>query len=56
LRFAVGREQMVERLAGHKVATEVVMLPNTPHSFWLFDPWVEPTVTAMAAFLARHLK
>jgi hypothetical protein len=36
------------------VDTQVVVLPDTPHSFWLFDPWLQPTVDATVAFLNRH--
>ncbi len=54
-RFAAGREAMVEKMAAHGVASQVLLLPGTPHSFWLFDPWLEPTVTAMASFLAEHM-
>lgn len=50
-RFAVGREEMVEKLNAAGVASRVVLLPETPHSFWLFDPWLAPTVEATAAFL-----
>lgn len=54
-RFSVGREAMAARLAAHGVHAETVNLPGTPHSFWLFDPWVMPTVDAMTAFLERVL-
>ncbi|HEX8615213.1 MAG TPA: alpha/beta hydrolase [Telluria sp.] len=54
-RFAVGRDQMVDKLTAAGVATEVVMLPDSPHSFWLFEPWIDPTADAMAAFLRIHL-
>lgn len=50
-RFSVGREAMVERLAANGVRSSVVVLPGTPHSFWLFDPWLAPTVDAIDAFL-----
>ncbi len=50
-RFAVGREDMIARMTPLGVISRVVMLPDTPHSFWLFDPWLEPTVSAMADFL-----
>ncbi len=50
-RFAVGREAMVARLDAAGVVSRVVMLPDTPHSFWLFDPWLQPTVDAMLDFL-----
>lgn len=52
-RFSIGREQLAERLAQHGIASEHVHLPGTPHSFWLFDPWLAPTVDAMERFLHR---
>lgn len=55
-RFSVGRDEMAAKLRGHGVDTQTVLLPDTPHSFWLFDPWLAPTLGAMDAFLARHLK
>jgi len=54
-RFSVGREAMAAKLASYGIASDTVPLPGTPHSFWLFDPWVEPTVEAMDAFLRRTL-
>lgn len=52
-RFSVGREAMTAKLTANGVAAETVALPGTPHSFWMFDPWVTPTVDAMTAFLGR---
>lgn len=54
-RFSVGREEMLDRLTDHGVASSVLVLPGTPHSFWLFDPWLTPTVDAMDEFLKQHL-
>ncbi|MGW8394294.1 family 43 glycosylhydrolase [Pseudoduganella sp. HUAS MS19] len=54
-RFSVGREALVERLGRYKIPAEHVHLPGTPHSFWLFDPWLAPTADAMQAFLERTL-
>ena len=54
-RFSVGREALTGRLAQFKIPAEHVNLPGTPHSFWLFDPWLAPTVDAMQAFLSRTL-
>lgn len=54
-RFSVGREEMVEKLKAQGVATQTVLLPDTPHSFWLMDPWLEPTVEATVAFLRAHM-
>ena len=55
-RFSVGREAMLEKMQGYGIPGKVVMLPDTPHSFWLDERWLEPTVAAMDVFLAEHLK
>jgi len=54
-RFSVGREAMSAKLASYGIHSETVALPDTPHSFWLFDPWLAPTVEAMDGFLKRTL-
>ncbi|MEO7579475.1 MAG: alpha/beta hydrolase [Massilia sp.] len=53
-RFAVGREAMVEKLTAAGVNSRVLLLPDTPHSFWLFDPWLDPTVNATVDFLDQR--
>lgn len=53
-RFSVGRDEMIAKLTPLGVDTHVVLLPNTPHSFWMFDPWLEPTVNATVQFLNRE--
>jgi acetyl esterase/lipase len=55
-RFSAGREEMMARMAQAGVASEKVLLPDTPHSFWLFDPWLQPTVDASVDFLRRQLR
>ena len=54
-RFAVGREAMIEKMKAQGVAAQTVLLPDTPHSFWLFDPWLAPTVEATVAFLRTRM-
>ncbi|MFL6675226.1 MAG: alpha/beta fold hydrolase [Massilia sp.] len=53
-RFSVGRAQMLEKMNAAGVASRVVVLPDTPHSFWLFDPWLAPTVDATVSFLDQQ--
>lgn len=53
-RFSLGREEMMQKMTALGITTGVVLLPDTPHSFWLFDPWLEPTVNAMSEFLGRE--
>lgn len=55
-RFSVGRDEMVGKLQAAGVATRTVILADTPHSFWLFDPWLAPTVTATVDFLNTQLR
>jgi pectinesterase len=52
-RFSLGREEMGAKLQALGVASQVVPVPDTPHSFWLFDPWLAPTEEATDAFLRR---
>lgn len=51
-RYSLGRDEMVEKLNALGTANQTVLLPDTPHSFWLFDPWLGTTVEAMTVFLA----
>jgi acetyl esterase/lipase len=55
-RFAVGREEMIVKLDAAGVPSRVVLLPETPHSFWLFDPWLGPTVEATVRFLDENVR
>ncbi|WP_235922896.1 alpha/beta hydrolase [Rugamonas aquatica] len=54
-RFSAGREEMAARMAQAGVASSTLVLPDTPHSFWLFDPWLQPAVDAVVAFLNRQM-
>jgi acetyl esterase/lipase len=54
-RFSAGREDMMARMAQVGVASDKLILPDTPHSFWLFDPWLQPTVDAAVAFLQQQM-
>ena len=55
-RFHAGREPYLERLSAAGVASEVMTHGDSPHPFWLFQPWFEPTAERVAAFLQQHLK
>lgn len=55
-RFSAGREEMMAEMTQAGVASEKLLLPDAPHSFWLFDPWLQPTVDASVAFLRQHLR
>ncbi|MCP8898257.1 alpha/beta hydrolase [Gilvimarinus xylanilyticus] len=53
-RFYVGRDEMIRRLNQHGIPSKVVTFSNTPHSFWLFDPWMQPAASAIAAFIKEQ--
>lgn len=54
-RFSVGKEEMMARMQQLGVASSQLVLAETPHSFWMFDPWLQPTADAMLAFLKQQL-
>jgi acetyl esterase/lipase len=55
-RFHAGRDTVISILNRFNIYTEVHTIPNTPHPFWLFDPWFGPTVDYVVAFLDKVLK
>ncbi len=55
-RFHCGRDEMIEKLNEYNIYSEVQTIPNTPHSFWLFHPWFEPTLNYALNFLKKIFK
>jgi pectin methylesterase-like acyl-CoA thioesterase/acetyl esterase/lipase len=55
-RFHAGRDSVINILKKHGIYSEVHTIPYTPHPFWLFHPWFEPTVNYMVTFLDKILK
>jgi acetyl esterase/lipase len=55
VRFSVGRDEMVAQMNQVGTKSHTVLLPDTPHSFWLFDPWLQPTVDATVTFLDEQM-
>jgi acetyl esterase/lipase len=55
-RFHAGRDDMIKKLNAHGIYSEVHSFPNTPHPFWLFHPWFEPTVNYTIEFLDKVFK
>lgn len=54
-RFAVGREAMRARMDVLGVASDLLLLEDAPHSFWMFEPWIDPSVDAVISFIEREL-
>lgn len=55
-RFHAGRDDMIKKLEQSGIYTEVHTLPDTPHPFWFFHPWFEPTVNYTVNFLDKVFK
>lgn len=54
-RFSAGRDEMMAKMAQAGVKADKFILPDTPHSFWLFDPWLQATTDATITFLDTQL-
>lgn len=54
-RFHVGRNEVIALLDQHGIAHQVHEFADAPHSFWLFDPWFEPTGQWILEFLQQTL-
>lgn len=55
-RFHAGRDDFSARLDSMGISCEIKTLENTPHTFWLFNPWFPEVVDISADFLERKLK
>lgn len=53
VRFRAGRDSMIEKLNKYKIYYEVYELPDTPHTFWMFNPWFDKTKKVVLDFLNR---
>lgn len=52
-RFHAGKNDMINILKQHGTYYETYIIPEAPHSFWLFHPWFEPTLQYTADFLNK---
>jgi acetyl esterase/lipase len=50
-----GRPEMCAKLKALAIDCAVVVVPNTPHPFWLLQPWFGITIDTADPFLRRHL-
>jgi acetyl esterase/lipase len=52
-RYRAGREEMVAALRSNGILAEVVEIPDSPHTFWLFAPWFTKAKEEIVAFLQK---
>ena len=55
-RFHAGRTDMINKLKSFSIYSEVREFSDTPHTFWLFEPWFEPVMNHTLKFLDRVFK
>lgn len=55
-RFSLGYKDMIQKMKPLNIPYQVTQIPNTPHSFWLFEPWLTPSVDAVEHFLNAQFK
>lgn len=55
-RFHAGRDDMISILDKYKIYNETHTLKDSPHSFWLVNPWFEETLLYVVKFLDKALQ
>lgn len=50
------REEMAAKLNALGITSEIVVVPDTPHPFWLFRPWFDTTVENIDRFFKKTLR
>lgn len=55
-RFHAGRDDMMRILKQYNIPTEFYEIKDSPHSFWLVQPWFDETLRYTVDFLDKVLK
>ena len=55
-RFHAGRDEMIAILNKYKIYNEIREIKDSPHTFWLFNPWFDETLNYITQFLNKQLK
>lgn len=55
-RFHAGRDEVIEKMNRNRIPTEVHQIGNSPHTFWMFEPWFQPTMDFVLEFLKHNSK
>ncbi len=50
-RFLAGRNDFISVLDTNKITNDTKFFEDAPHSFWLLNPWFQPTVDYVLSFL-----
>lgn len=55
-RFHAGRDDMIKILNKYNIYNRVVEIKDSPHTFWLFEPWFNDTISYVTSFLDQQFK
>jgi acetyl esterase/lipase len=55
-RFHAGRNDMIKILNENKIYNKVQTIPDSPHSFWFYEPWFTQTISYSVRFLDTIFK
>lgn len=55
-RFNAGRDDFIKKLDSFKIYSQVESIENSPHAFWLFEPWFSQTSQYIINFLNLNFK
>ncbi|WP_245581613.1 hypothetical protein [Rudanella lutea] len=55
-RMHAGRDDLIKKLNGLGIYTEVHTFADAPHTFLFFEPWFTPTLNHITGFLNQTLK
>ncbi|QOW10427.1 alpha/beta hydrolase [Kaistella flava (ex Peng et al. 2021)] len=55
-RFSAGQNDFITKLNEFGIYFQVEKIENSPHPFWLFEPWFEPTIKYISNFLNVNFK
>jgi pectinesterase len=55
-RYHAGRDDGIKKLDSLHIYSEVHTFPDSPHPFWFFNPWFNPMMNDIEAFLKKEFK
>ena len=54
-RYHGGRDDVISKLNSYNIPSDVLTLPDTPHTTWLFHPWFDQITEKILKFLGKEL-
>lgn len=55
-RFSAGQKEMITTMNSFGIYSKIEIIENSPHPFWLFDPWFQPSLNYIQNFLNLNFK